>query len=110
MTAQGATMKLVGTDGRENTGAVATGDCLELYDKNKKKLSSYTIVIYGDVNGDGEINELDLVQLNQHIMGQQQLSGCYLLAANVNRQDDGVNVLDLVHMNQSLQGQKTIQQ
>lgn len=110
MTAQGATMKLVGTDGRENTGAVATGNCLELYDKNKKKLSSYTIVIYGDVNGDGEINELDLVQLNQHIMGQQQLSGCYLLAANVNRQDDGVNVLDLVHMNQSLQGQKSIQQ
>lgn len=110
MKAQGATMQLIGADGKANTGNVGTGNCLELYDKNNKKISSYTIVIYGDINGDGAVDVSDMNALNQHLLEQNPLKDCYLTAANLNRQDEQINVLDLVYMSQYLKGTKTIQQ
>jgi beta-N-acetylglucosaminidase len=110
MTATNATMKLVNADGKAQTGTVATGNKLELYDKDNNKLSDYTIVIYGDVNGDGIIDALDMTRTNAYIRGQETLSGCYLEAANANRGSDGVNVLDLIYMNRHILGLITIQQ
>jgi beta-N-acetylglucosaminidase len=110
MTAAGATMKLLAADGKTQTGTVATGNKLALYDKDNKKLSDYTIVIYGDVNGDGAIDALDMTRANSHIQGQEALSGCYLEAADANRGSDGVNALDLIYMNRHILGLVTIQQ
>ena len=75
-----------------------------------RKFHSYTLVIYGDVNGDGKIDKTDLNRLNRHLNGTQKLTGCYLKAADTNRKKDGVNVLDLVYLNKHLQGKITIQQ
>ncbi len=87
------------------TGIVSTGNVLQVYDSKNKKISSYTLVIYGDVNGDGKINKTDLNRLNRHLNGTQKLTGCYLKAADTNRKKDGVNVLDLVYLNKHLQGE-----
>ena len=81
-----------------------------MYDSKNKKVSSYTLVIYGDVNGDGKINKTDLNCLNRHLNGTKKLTGCYLKAADTNRKKDGVNVLDLVYLNKHLQGKITIGQ
>jgi len=104
MSAPNATMKLVTADGKTNTGKVATGNVLELYDKNNRKLSSYTIVVYGDTNGDGAVDVLDMIKTNRHILGLGTMSGCYEEAGNANRQNDGVNVLDLIYINRHILG------
>ena len=51
----------------------------------------------GDVNGDGTINVLDIVQVANHILGSYLLEGCALDAADYN-QDGIVNVLDIVQI------------
>lgn len=110
LTASGATLKLVGTDGKEKSGAVVTSDVVQLYDGRGKKISSYTIVIYGDVNGDGEINVLDMIKVNRHVLGLTKLSGAYLEAGDANRAGDGVNVLDMIYINRHSLGLATIRQ
>ena len=35
----------------------------------------YKVVIYGDVNGDGKINSIDLLVLQRHILEIEQLQG-----------------------------------
>ena len=110
LTASGATLKLVGTDGKKKSGAVVTADVVQLYDGSGKKISSYTIVIYGDVNGDGEINVLDMIKVNRHVLGLTKLSGAYLEAGDANRAGDGVNVLDMIYINRHSLGLATIRQ
>ena len=104
------TVKLFSASKKSVTGIVSTGNVLQVYDSKNKKVSSYTLVIYGDVNGDGKINKTDLNRLNRHLNGTQKLTRCYLKAADTNRKKDGVNVLDLVYLNKHLQGKITIQQ
>jgi hypothetical protein len=110
LTATNATMKLTKADGTAQTGTVSTGDTLTLYDKNNKKLSSYTIIIYGDVNGDGAINETDMACVSDHIQGTETLTGCYLAAADANRQNDGVNTLDMIYIHRHILGMLEIDQ
>lgn len=110
LTATGATIKLVGADGKAKSTVAATGDTIQLYDGNGKKLSTYTIIIYGDVNGDGEINVLDMIKVNRHVLGLAKLTGCYLEAGDANRAKDGANVLDMIYINRHSLGLATIKQ
>ena len=110
ISATGATLKLVGADGKAKSGIVATGDVLQLFDGKGKKLSSYTFVIYGDVNGDGEINVLDMIKINRHVLEQNKLRGAYLEAGDVNHAGDGANVLDMIYINRHSLGLLTIKQ
>jgi len=36
---------------------------------NLKK--TYDIVVYGDINGDGAVNALDMIKLNRHILERE---------------------------------------
>ena len=103
-------MKLVKADGSEQKAALQTGDRLKLYDTNKKELSSYNIIIYGDVNGDGSIDSKDVKKLNAYLLGKEKLSGCFLTAADTNRKGDGVTVLDLVYLKKHVSGTAKIRQ
>ena len=51
----------------------------------------------GDVNGDGEINVLDIVAMVGHITAQNTLTGRQFTRADVN-QDNSIDVLDIVKM------------
>ena len=53
------------------------------------------LAIEGDVNGDGQLNVLDVVQLVNHILGNVPLTGLGLQSADVN-QDNIVDILDIV--------------
>lgn len=109
-----ATLKLVDTAGKENSGKLATGNQLLVYDSSGKQVKKLEIVLYGDVNGDGEINVLDMIKVNRHILGLGKISGCYLKAADANRDGDkeggGVNVLDMIYINRHALGLTTIRQ
>jgi beta-N-acetylglucosaminidase len=110
ITVSGGSARLLTASGAENTGTVGTGNQLAVYDANGGLTGTYEIVIYGDLNGDGAVNALDMILMNRHIIGSSSLSGPYLAAADANRKGDGVNALDMIMMNRHILGMTTIQQ
>ena len=56
---------------------------------------TYTLIVFGDVNGDGAINGLDAQAIDQHTFSQNVISStsAMFFAADVNK-DDAVNGLD----------------
>ena len=61
---------------------------------------SKTIIVVGDVNGDGQIKLLDVSKVNQHFVGKSLLDGIYLKAADMNG-DGKVKLLDVSKINQA---------
>ena len=83
---------------------------MAVYDASGKLKKTYDIVIYGDINGDGAVNALDMIKLNRHILGKGTLTGSYLEAADANRKGDGGNALDMIIMNRHILGKSKISQ
>lgn len=64
---------------------------------------TYTLVIKGDLNGDGNINSADLLRVRQYLIGSTSLNDSFKEAADVNK--DGVlNSADLLRVRQQLLG------
>ena len=53
--------------------------------ENNQLMAEYTVVLYGDVNGDGKINSIDLLVLQRDILEIEKLSGVFLQAGNVRK-------------------------
>ena len=70
---------------------------------------TYTVVIKGDVNGDGRIFATDYVKIKKHIMETPNLQGAYLLAADVNN-DGKVYATDYVRIRNYIMGSGKIEQ
>ena len=104
------TVKLLTSSGSENSGKIATGNKVAVYDASGNLKKTYDIVIYGDINGDGAVNALDLIKLNRHMLGKGTLTGAYLEAADANRKGDGGNALDMIIMNRHILGKSKISQ
>ena len=91
-------IRIVGADRQENTGKIATGNILQITANiNGEVIKEIPIVIYGDINGDGEINGKDMLYMQRHILGISALSGVYAEAADINWDDrtdssDGVKM------------------
>ncbi|MBO5278170.1 MAG: SH3 domain-containing protein [Lachnospiraceae bacterium] len=91
-------IRIVGADRQENTGKIATGNILQITANiNGEVIKEIPIVIYGDINGDGEINGKDMLYMQRHILGISALSGVYAEAADINWDDrtdssDGVKL------------------
>lgn len=105
---EGATLKVLNADGQENTGVIATGNKLAVYE-NGKLVAAKAIVLYGDVNGDGKINVLDAIIINRYTIKLSNISSTYLVAADVNK-DGKVNVLDAIIINRYTIGLSEITQ
>lgn len=105
----GVTIKVLNASGTETTGKVGTGTQLAVYVNGTLK-GTHTVVVYGDVNGDGEVNILDMIKLNRQIVGKSSLSGCYLEAGDANHKGDGINIMDMIVLNNHIIGKSTISQ
>lgn len=82
-------VRIVNADRSENSGLVATGNWLQFTaNVDGGVIREIPIVIYGDINGDGEINGKDMLYLQRHILGISTLSGAYAEAADINWDDD----------------------
>ena len=57
-----------------------TGSKIRIVDENNVTKMEYYIIIYGDVNGDGKINSLDLLVLQRHILEIEKLNGLFIKA------------------------------
>lgn len=110
--AAGVTAQVKNASGNvlSGTAKVGTGMTLELRDSANALLASYTLIIYGDMTGDGAISILDLLSIKKHILGQITLTGAYATAGNTNRDVGGITVLDLLAMKKHILGQLLITQ
>ena len=102
-------LKVLNADGTENTGTVATGNKLGVYVDGVLK-SSIDVVIYGDVNGDGAVDVMDIIRLNRYILKSVKLEGSYLEAADANRSADGADIMDVIRINRHILGNTSINQ
>ncbi len=105
ITVSGYTVKYVDSNGTEktDTDVMKTGDRVELYyaDALERAMS---IVITGDSNGDGNLNSLDLIKTQRHILEIQKLeSAVFEDAADYNK-DGKINSLDLISLQRRILG------
>ena len=109
LTGSNCTIKLLKADSSENDGMVATGNKVAIY-VNNTLVETKEVVIYGDANGDGAIDILDLIKVNRHSIGAAALKGVYLEAGDANRKQDGADILDIILINRHSLGLTTIAQ
>lgn len=69
--------------------------------------ATVTIVVTGDVSGDGKITITDVVKLQKSVVGSGSLSGAYAKAADISG-DGKVTITDVVQAAQVTVGQRTI--
>ncbi len=81
---ENATVKITDKDNKDKTGKVGTGDKVKVIDTNGKTVYEYTVVIYGDVNGDGEISGKDALLIRKHILNMSKLTGSYATSSDIN--------------------------
>lgn len=93
--------------GEITNGMIATNMKFTLLFNNQEY--HYTVVVKGDVNGDGLIYATDYVKIKNHIMGKTTLSGAYLLAADINN-DNRIYATDYVRIKNYIMGKGTIGQ
>lgn len=77
--------------------ATLIGDVLGTGAKVKVEDKEYTLVVLGDVNGDGKITPADYVRIKNDIMETTPLEGIYKIGADVNR-DGKITPADYVRV------------
>ena len=63
----------------------------------------YTIIMVGDVNGDGKISPADYVKIKNNIMGTNSLEGIFNIAGDVNG-DSKISPADYVKVKNQIMG------
>lgn len=78
--------------------------------EDEKVLREYQIVLYGDVNGDGKINSVDLLVLQRHILEIESLDEIYQKAANIRKKASKPSSVDLLLIQRHILGLQIIKQ
>ena len=93
----------------EENETIGTGSKIRFLENGKVKME-YKVVIYGDVNGDGKINSIDLLVLQRHILEIEQLQGPFLLAGNINKNGKNPSSIDSLLIQRHILELKLIEQ
>ena len=104
ITASGGTVKVYKGTKEVTSGNVGTGMTVQLFIGGAKK-QTLTVVVTGDINGDGRISGSDLLQVQDNILLLLNLSGAKFEAADING-DGRISGSDLLRVNDSLLGKK----
>lgn len=99
----GYTMKVLNSSGKEVTsGNIGTGMRAVLY-KNGSAQKSHTVVIKGDVNGDGACSSVDALMAERYIIGTYNLTGAFFSGSDING-DGKVSTVDVLYMERHIIG------
>lgn len=93
------TMRVYDKNGNEMTDTtkyVATGMTIKATKGNNE--ITKTIIVTGDVTGNGEIKLLDATKVSQHFVGKTLLEGIFLRAADMNG-DGKISIIDTSQIN-----------
>ncbi len=85
---------------------VGTGSKIAIYD-DSEELDSALVIISGDINGDGYINNKDVSMLSRYLVNKEQLSQYAVAAADVNA-DGAVNNRDAALLARYLVGKEKL--
>ena len=77
----------------EENDLVGTGSYINI-SRDGDTIIEYKVLIYGDVNGDGKINSVDLLVLQRHILEIQKFSGIFLKAGNISKNGKNPSSID----------------
>jgi len=72
-------------------------------------VDTYSVVIYGDVNGDGHISVVDFVKIKLHLLNSVTLTGVYEKAGDIGK-DGVISISDLLTVKKYLIGLGAISQ
>lgn len=95
--------KIVANGGSVTSSSSTIGTGVVLTITSGELKQTFTVVIYGDVDGDGSISAVDYVQVKNHIMGNGSLNGAKAIAADVNK-DGSVSAVDYVNIKNYIMG------
>jgi hypothetical protein len=70
---------------------------------NNSTTVNFDVVIYGDVNGDGQIDVLDLAKIKKNILHMEYLTGPYLKAGKINNSTQ-ITISDLLSVKKHILG------
>lgn len=111
VTVTGGSFDILDADEKIKTeGKIVTGDMIAGKDATGNYVSMYTVVIYGDVNGDGTINVKDLIIVQKNILKMSEIKGIYSIAADTNKDGKYANIKDLILIQKQILGMGNIQQ
>ena len=88
---------------------VGTESKIRVYDEDNL-IIEYRVIIYGDVNGDGKINSIDLLVLQRHILELKPLEGMFLKAGNIAKNGKSPSSVDLLKIQRHILNLKQIEQ
>ncbi len=97
----------------KNANGAVIGDSEKIgtgYTMTFKNGETVTIVVYGDLNGDGEISLSDLLKMKLYLLNKTNLSGAYLESAHVHTISGNISLSDLLRLKLHLLGKKNINQ
>ena len=81
-----------------------TGAIVKVKNESGTVTDTYTVIVFGDVSGDGKITGVDLVAVSQYVSGTTSaLKGVSLVAADING-DKAPTGIDLVAVSQYVSG------
>ena len=89
---------------------IGTGYRLCLKNDNGNEIYNYYFIIYGDVNGDGSINSLDVLVLQKYILEMKDLDELYLKAGNISKNGNLPSSLDVLKIQKHILEIKNIEQ
>ena len=106
---QNGSAAVLKADGTAQTGDVGTGNLVQIRNSSGILQSRYTVILYGDANGDGKINSADLLRIQKAILNMTALDAASAEAADANR-DGKVSSADLLKIQKYILGRGEISQ
>lgn len=80
-----------------NNENIGTASKLILKDENENKVYEYKFILYGDVNGDGDINSLDALVIQKHLLEIKLITDeLFLNASNISKNGEEPSSLDVL--------------
>ena len=73
-------------------------------------LAEYQVLLYGDINGDGKINSIDLLVLQRHILEIEKIDDIFRKAGNINKNGKKPTSVDLLLIQRHILELKEIEQ
>lgn len=105
------TVEIYNKNGEKISGSnlAGTGSTVKILDNNIL-IAEYTLIMYGDTNGDGKINSIDLLVLQRHILEIEKLENVYVKAGNVRKNGKNPSSVDCLLIQRHILGLQNIEQ
>ena len=70
-------------------------------------MKSYTVIVTGDINGDGKISITDMIAAKAHLLNKEIIRGTSATAADTNG-DGKISITDFIQIKAKLLGKGSI--